>query len=142
MIKDIISFIVSDYKFVSDFQKTPIILTASDYINFGEITNGNFPKKFLFDEVDVEILNISQFLGLNNVSFSPQTKILVGEIENRLFGILVDQVIEIINLNEDIGEQIECNKSSNIFGEDALIDIASEKCRFIDMDDFVKNNVL
>ncbi len=141
MIKDVVSFIISGKKFVADFQKTPIILSAEEFIDVKLSNNESIPRKFKFENVDVEILDISSQLGVKNVELTKLSKILVGEIDNKLFGVLVDSVIEIINLNDDLTHQVKENQSQELLKKEVFVEISGERLRFLDIYDCERKNV-
>lgn len=98
MLKDIISVIIGEEKFIIDLQLTPIILNAVEYLSISNFNNLN-DKKIIFDEKYVELIDLSDFLDVN-LLLPDSSKILVGEIDSKFIGILVDKVVEIININD------------------------------------------
>jgi purine-binding chemotaxis protein CheW len=134
MIKDIISFVTANQKFAIDFQKTPIILRAKEYLNQEKIKNIKEIEKVYFEGEVIDVVDLAHILKLGRSSLLESSRLLVGEIEGKMYGFLVDKVIEIINLN---GETLEMNNSMQI---EEFIEISGEKLRLIDLKLILKNS--
>ena len=134
MIKDIISFVTANQKFAIDFQKTPIILRAKEYLNQEKIKNIKEIEKVYFEGEVIDVVDLAHILKLGRSSLLESSRLLVGEIEGKMYGFLVDKVIEIINLN---GETLEMNNSMQF---EEFIEISGEKLRLIDLKLILKNS--
>ena len=127
MIKDIISFVTANQKFAIDFQITPIILRASDYLSAKKSKSNSENEKIHFEGEIVDIIDLAWTLKLGKSSLIDTSRILVGEIDGKLVGLLVDKVLEIINLN---GDSHELNDSLNT---DPFLEVSGEKLRLVDL---------
>ena len=127
MIKDIISFVTANQKFAIDFQITPIILRASDYLSAKKSKSNSENEKIHFEGEIVDIIDLAWTLKLGKSSLIDSSRILVGEIDGKLVGLLVDKVLEIINLN---GDSNELNDSLNT---DPFLEVSGEKLRLVDL---------
>ena len=127
MIKDIISFVTANQKFAIDFQITPIILRASDYLSAKKSKSNSENEKIHFEGEIVDIIDLAWTLKLGKSSLIDTSRILVGEIDGKLVGLLVDKVLEIINLN---GDSNELNDSLNT---DPFLEVSGEKLRLVDL---------
>ncbi|MCP5063072.1 MAG: hypothetical protein GY936_11505 [Ignavibacteriae bacterium] len=137
MIQDIISFSISNNCYAVELQKAPIILSATDYLptNF-LLENSNY--YFKFSNLKVELINLAKVLRDRNANITKSSKILVGEKGDELFGILVDSVIEIVNLNGDLENNFyeELNDHPNVFA--GSIELSGEKLKMIDINELLK----
>lgn len=137
MIQDIISFSMSSNCYAVELQKAPIILSATDYLpsNF-QLDNSNY--YFKFSNLNVELINLSKFLNHQSSNITKSSKILVGEKGDKLFGMLVDSVKEIVNLNGDLENNFyeEISNSSTYFT--GCIEISGEKLKMIDIDEILR----
>jgi len=137
MIKDIISFVAADKKFAIDFQRTPIILSAKDYLT--KNGKGMILGNFRFEDENVEIIDLAGYLHIEELPISDSTKILVGEMESNMFGLVVDKVLEIINLTgfgvnfydtlDNSELELACNN----------IEISGENLELINIDNLLKH---
>ncbi len=140
MISDIITFSISNRKFAIELQKVPIILSAKEYLpnNFTLINKTYY---FKFSNYETELINLADLLNLDNCSVGDATKILVGQNGDEMFGLLVDKVEEIINLN---GES-EANFFENQNSQDkyilGTIEIFDEKLKIIKVEEILKNKI-
>ncbi len=140
MISDIITFSISNRKFAIELQKVPIILSAKEYLpnNFTLINRTYY---FKFSNYETELINLADLLNLDNCSVGDATKILVGQNGDEMFGLLVDKVEEIINLN---GES-EANFFENQNSQDkyilGTIEIFDEKLKIIKVEEILKNKI-
>ena len=132
MIKDIISFVTADQKFAIDFQTTPIILRANDYIKSKKLENGIHIEKVHFEGEVIELIDLAHILNLGGSLLRDSSRLLVGEIDGKMYGLLVDKVIEIINLNGDRYE------FQNVVDADGHIEVLGEKLKVIDMNHLLK----
>jgi len=136
MIKDIISFEIASQKFAVDFQKTPIILRAKDYLNPSHIGAGLSLDKIHFENEVIELIDLANILNFETLPLSDSSRILVGEIGGVMFGLLVDKVVEIINLS------IEFEDFENTISVKEYIDVSSEKLRVINVNDLLRKSNL
>jgi chemotaxis signal transduction protein len=134
MIKDIISFVTANQKFAIDFQTTPIILRANDYIKSKQLENLMQSEKVHFEGEVVELIDLGHILELGNSIIGESSRLLVGEIDGRMYGLLVDKVIEIINLNGDRYE------FQNVVDSDGQIDLLGKKLKVIDINNLLKSS--
>ncbi len=140
MISDIITFSISNQKFAIELQKVPIILSAKKYLpnNFTLINKTYY---FKFNNYEAELINLASLLNLDNCSVGDATKILVGQNGDEMFGFLVDEVEEIINLNGEADANFFENandRNNYILG---IIEIFDEKLRVIKVDEILKNGI-
>jgi len=137
MIQDIISFSMSNNSYAVELQKAPIILSATDYLptNF-QLQNSHY--YFKFSNIKVELINLAKILRDGNTNITESSKILVGEKGDELFGMLVDSVIEIVNLNGELDNNFfeELNESSNVIA--GRVEISGEKLKMIDIEEILK----
>ena len=137
MISDIITFSISNQKYAVDLQKVPIILSANKYLpnNFTLINDSYY---FKFSSYETELINLANLLNLNNCSVGEPTKILVGQNGDEMFGLLVDEVNEIINLNGEV----EANYFDNSDDSDKYIsgslEVFGEKLKIINVEEILK----
>ena len=137
MIKDIISFVVAGKKFAIDFQRTPIILTAKDYLT--KNGNGLVLSNFRFEEEIVEIIDLAGYLQIEELSITDSSKILVGEMESNMFGLVVDKVVEIVNLN-GAGISLENNfDNSELELTSNSVEISGENLALINVDNLLQH---
>ena len=127
MIKDIVSFNIAGNKFAIDFQKTPLILTASKYLPFAN--NLNDIKFINFENHQVKMVYVHDYLHLPFEGISEDSKILVGELEEKMYGLIVDRVIEIITITNDFKILTIENGNEIISGE---IVVSNEKIPLVD----------
>lgn len=132
MIKDIIYFIIADQKFAIDFQSTPIILRTGDYISSAEI-NGATKREIEFEGEKIQIIDLGKILNLGNSSLFESSRLLVGDLNGEMFGLLVDKVIEIINLNGDAIEYENADYSEN------YIKVSGNNLRLVEADKIINN---
>ncbi|MCB9210947.1 MAG: chemotaxis protein CheW [Ignavibacteriales bacterium] len=132
MIKDIIYFIIADQKFAIDFQSTPIILRTGDYISSAEI-NGASTSKIEFEGEKIQIIDLGKILNLGNSSIVESSRLLVGDLNGKMFGLLVDKVVEIINLNGDAVEYINADFSEN------YIKVSGNNLRLVEANKIINN---
>ena len=140
MILDVITFTIANKKFAADLQKVPIILSADQYLPYDfTLINPNY--FFYYNQYEIELLNLAKLLELDNCKVDEKTKILVGQNGNEMFGFLVDEVNEIINLNGEIEANLyeyQNNKSKYILGE---LNIFGEKLEIIKVEEILKNKI-
>lgn len=132
MIKDIISFSLQNGNYAIELQRVPIILTASKYLS--KDFNPSFSQSFKFGNYDVEIIDLANLLNTEFSKVNEFTKILVGEQNEIMFGLVVDRVMEIVNLN---GEHDRCFKEPNEGNSKLLqgyLDISDEQFKLLDVD--------
>ena len=137
MISDIITFSISNQKYAVDLQKVPIILSANKYLpnNFTLINNSYY---FKFSSYETELINLANLLNLNNCSVGEPTKILVGQNGDEMFGLLVDEVNEIINLNGEVeANYFENNNDSDKYISGNL-EVFGEKLKIINVEEILK----
>lgn len=138
MIQDIISFSMSNNCYAVELQKAPIILSATDYLptNF-QLENSKY--YFKFSNLKVELINLAKILRDGNNGITKTSKILVGEKGDQLFGMLVDSVIEIVNLNGELENNYfeESNNNHNVFA--GCVEISGEKLKMIDIEEILKS---
>lgn len=97
---------------------------------------------FLFENVNVEIINISEYLKINSSKIFNSSKILVGEYKNRLYGFIVDRVVEIINLNGEY-ENLIVNSKKDFHHENVLfIEISGDKYQLFNIEKFLEKKFL
>ena len=96
MIKDIISFCIKDIYLAVDLQTAPIILSASEYTNPN--IKSMLPSSIEYEGKEVSILNNSKSVELRINKITESTKILVGELGDKMFGLYVDEVLGIVNV--------------------------------------------
>lgn len=118
---NIISYVIGNKSYISDFHRTPIVLNAVEYFDTNNLHNIQFPHLIKYNSTTVEIIDLSKQLDNCCDKITKTTKILVGEIRGDLKGFLVDKVIEIIDLsvNKNKGDQNTIVQNS----EFELIDI-------------------
>lgn len=138
MIKDIISFsLKNDYIYAIDLQKTPIIVSAVEFIkNYVSINDTKY--YFQFDEVFVEVVDLHGYrYPLSNIT--EQTKILIGRLGKNVYGLLVDRVNEIIALPLATEIKISTKNFRNLdFINEELI-IGKDKYIYINFEKLVEN---
>ncbi|MCB9220140.1 MAG: chemotaxis protein CheW [Ignavibacteriales bacterium] len=132
MIKDIIYFIIADQKFAIDFQSTPIILRTGVYISSAEI-NGATKREIEFEGEKIQIIDLGKILNLGKSSLFESSRLLVGDLNGEMFGLLVDKVIEIINLNGDAIEYENADYSEN------YIKVSGNNLRLVEADKIINN---
>ncbi len=98
MIKNIITFKLSEQIFAVDMQSVPLILKAKDFLPKNFFFENDF-NAFKYGTTEVQLLNLYELLDIVPKEIEAESRILVGEENGYSYGIVVDQVIEIINLN-------------------------------------------
>jgi hypothetical protein len=139
MIKDIISFsLKNDYIYAIDLQKTPIIVSAVEFIKNYVIFNDT-KYYFQFDEVLVEVVDLHGYIESFPSDITEQTKILIGRLGKNVYGLLVDRVNEIITLPLATEIKISTKNFKNLdFINDELI-IGKDKYIYINFEKLVEN---
>ncbi len=137
MISDIITFSISNQKYAVDLQKVPIILSANKYLpnNFTLINDSYF---FKFNSYETELINLANLLNLDNCSVGESTKILVGQNRDEMFGLLVDEVNEIINLNGEVEASYFENSNDSDKYISGILQVYGEKLRIINVEEILK----
>lgn len=139
MIKDIISFsLKNDYIYAIDLQKTPIIVSAVEFIKNYVIFNDT-KYYFQFDEVFVEVVDLHGYIESFPSNITEQTKILIGRLGKNVYGLLVDRVNEIITLPLATEIKISTKNFRNLdFINEELI-IGKDKYIYINFEKLVEN---
>ena len=129
---------MSNNCYAVELQKAPIILSATDYLptNF-QLENSK--HYFKFSNLKVELINLAKVLRDGNAGITKTSKILVGEKGDKLFGMLVDSVIEIVNLNGELENNFfeELNDKPNVFA--GSVEISGEKLKMINIEEILKS---
>jgi len=137
MIRDIISFTLSNKKFAVDLQKTPLILSASKYLQ-KDFRINHSKHYFQFEDMKVEIINLHSYLNLKFTNLTVKTKILVGYENDYVFGLLVDEVNEVINLTTEY-EKLSLfnnNDGNNIISGEIMV--SDENLKIVEIDMLLK----
>lgn len=137
MIYDIITFSISNRKFAVELQKVPIILSANEYLpdNFTLINNNYY---FKFSNYETEIINLANLLNLKNCGIGKTSKILVGQNGDNMFGLLVDEVKEIINLNDKTEANLFENESDSDKYFIGTLEVCNERLKIINIKEILK----
>jgi chemotaxis signal transduction protein len=137
MIYDIITFSISNQKFAVELQKVPIILSAKEYLpnNFTLINNNYY---FKFSNYETELINLASLLKLKNCSVGDTTKILVGQNGDEMFGLLVDEVKEIINLNGEAEANFFENNNTPDKYFLGTLEVFNERLKIINVEEVLK----
>lgn len=137
MIYDIITFSISNQKFAVELQKVPIILSAKEYLpnNFTLINNNYY---FKFSNYEIELINLASLLKFENCSVGDATKILVGQNGDEMFGLLVDEVKEIINLNGEAEANFFENNSNPDKYFLGILEVFNERLKIINVEEVLK----
>ncbi len=139
MIRDIISFSLADEKFAVDLISTPLILTASEYLP--KYTKNHFPQYIQFDNNQIEIIDLHHILNIKDIKILNTSKILVGEFYDKMYGLIVDKVIEIISIREDFNKIFTKNKNSNNFVLGNIV-LFNEIFKLVSVELLIKNYYL
>ena len=137
MIYDIITFAISKQKFAVELQKVPIILSAKKYLpNNFTLINSNY--YFKFSNYETELINLASLLNLDNCSVGDSTKILVGQNGEKMFGLLVDEVEEIINLNGEAEANFFENNNDHDKYFLGTLEVFDERLKIINVEEVLK----
>ncbi len=139
MIKDIISFTLGNEKYAVDILKMPLILSASKYLpkKYTLDKNGYF---FQFEGKNVKIIDLHSFFSIDYNPISENSKILVGYFNNGIFGLLVNSVDKIINLNENVKKTNNFNTSVESNFIEQAINLSEETIIILNVDKIVSHS--
>ena len=76
---------------------------------------------------------MGKILNLGKSSLFESSRLLVGDLNGEMFGLLVDKVIEIINLNGDAIEYENADYSEN------YIKVSGNNLRLVEADKIINN---
>ena len=84
-------------KYAIDFNKFSLILKPNEYMD-GNLSNVLENAQFKFNRDQIKIIKLNN--GKTTKKITDDTRLLVGVFENNLYGIYVDHVHEITNVDE------------------------------------------
>ncbi|GEM_PF-7088090 len=137
MIKNIITFKLSDQIFAVDMESVPLILKAKDFLPSNFFLEDDF-NAFKYGTSEVQLLNLYELLDLVPKEIVKESRILVGEKEGFSYGIIVDEVVEIINLNGNSKHIYTSAHGKGIPFCDNILEIEGNEYLLLDIDNILK----
>ncbi len=141
MTKDIITFKLSGNMFAVDLQKVPLILKANQFLPEDSFLVYEY-NVFKYGNTEVFLINIYELLKLVPKEINESSRILVGELENSHFGIVVESVMNIINLNGNcrIIDYPNSSRKDSFYKE--IIEIEDQQFILLDIEKIFKKEIL
>lgn len=98
MIEGIIVFLINNEEFAVDLQQVPVITKAGNFFTDNPFIKDDEPV-IEFDNKNIELVNINSELGLMNSELSTDSRIIIFERGMAYFGIIVDKIKFILNVD-------------------------------------------
>jgi len=113
MIEGIIVFLINGEEYAIDLQQVPVITKADKYFRSNPFNNGRNPS-LNFDNKQIELIDIRSDLGYVSQDINENSRIILFERGFDYFGIIVDKIKYILNIDHKSFEQGDTNRSGFI----------------------------
>ncbi|MDZ7766005.1 MAG: chemotaxis protein CheW [Melioribacteraceae bacterium] len=107
MLENFLVFNLAGYEYATNIVKVPIVLIAKKYLGFTPIDEID-GLKLKFEGAEISIIDLPKQIVNTPNKLTTDSRILVGQMSDKFFGFLVDDVQEILMANLD-----EINENSN-----------------------------
>lgn len=137
MLENFLVFNLAGYEYASKFVKVPIVLIAKKYLGFTQIEEVD-GLKLQFKGAEITVINLAKLLKNNLNKLTTDSRILVGQIDDKFFGFLVDDVQEILMANLD---EVKRNGEDDSMFISGRLNYENKSIRIIDVDKVIRESL-